>query len=413
MPLPTAPPMIRPSPSVAIGVRDRAIQIASTITATALMTISAVWAIWLSFWNQPKLIPTFQASQRSKNGVTLTTPRCAMSNTNSSQSFEAWSSASTTIAAMMPGRKWELRKRSRPDTYLAFFFVFVALAAETFLAGFFAPFLAPFLAFFITFFAAFLFAGFFLAPLVAAVAFLAAFFLAGVFLLSVAPDFLASFFAAAFFAVLPIVFVPSLLAGLLFLGTATSTGVFSASCCLEISGSATTASTTRMGFWAGGAARAADASPNAFHSRSAWASRGETSGYSGSSPTVGRIFQERAHLVPTAFSTTTATPATSFSLNASDGASSLVTIAFEVMQTSARSMSNSVPKIFWSETYTSGDASSDEPMCLAARSTSSAPVTTRRTARIISHFAASLSSRKFSKLSGNSARCTDGSASGL
>ena len=30
-------------------------------------------------------------------------------------------------------------------------------------------------------------------------------------------------------------------------------------------------------------------------------SRGETSGYSGSSPTVGRIFQERAHLVPLAF----------------------------------------------------------------------------------------------------------------
>src|SRR4029077_7860278 len=90
--------------------------------------------------------------------------------------------------------------------------------------------------------------------------------------------------------------------------------------------------------------------PSAFHSRSACASRGETSGYSGSSPTVGRIFHDRAHLMPTAFSTMTATPGTSFSRNASDGASSLVTIAFEVMQTSARSTSNRVSKILLSET---------------------------------------------------------------
>src|SRR6202035_714444 len=82
------------------------------------------------------------------------------------------------------------------------------------------------------------------------------------------------------------------------------------------------------------------ATPSAFHSRSAFASRGDTSGYSGSSPTVGRIFHDRAHLVPTAFSTTTATPGTSFSLKAPAGASSSVSIAFEVMQTSARSMSN-------------------------------------------------------------------------
>src|SRR5450756_1203253 len=89
--------------------------------------------------------------------------------------------------------------------------------------------------------------------------------------------------------------------------------------------------------------------PNAFHSRSALASRGETSGYSGSSPTVGRIFQERAHLMPMAFSTTTATPGTSLSRNAVAGGSSLVTMAFEVMHTSARSISNSVSKIVLSE----------------------------------------------------------------
>ena len=37
MPLPMAPPMIRPSARVARRVRDRAIQTASTITATALI----------------------------------------------------------------------------------------------------------------------------------------------------------------------------------------------------------------------------------------------------------------------------------------------------------------------------------------------------------------------------------------
>src|SRR2546423_2924167 len=97
--------------------------------------------------------------------------------------------------------------------------------------------------------------------------------------------------------------------------------------------------------------------PSAFHSRSASASRGDTSGYSASSPTVGRIFHDRAHLVPTAFSTTTATPGTSLSVKAFGGASALVTIAFEVMQISAMSTSNSVLKIALSETYTSGEAS--------------------------------------------------------
>src|SRR5436190_6884813 len=90
--------------------------------------------------------------------------------------------------------------------------------------------------------------------------------------------------------------------------------------------------------------------PSAFHSRNACASRGDTSGYSASSPTVGRIFHDRAHLMPCAFSTTTATPCTSPSLNASAGAASLVTIAFEVIETSAKSTSNSVLKIFLSDT---------------------------------------------------------------
>ncbi len=44
MPLPIAPPMIRPSATVANTVLDRAIQIPSTITAIALIAISATWA---------------------------------------------------------------------------------------------------------------------------------------------------------------------------------------------------------------------------------------------------------------------------------------------------------------------------------------------------------------------------------
>src|SRR5207237_3403618 len=54
----------------------------------------------------------------------------------------------------------------------------------------------------------------------------------------------------------------------------------------------------------------------ASHSRSAWASRGETSGYSGSEPTLGRIFHERAHFFPSARRNSTATPGTSSSRNA-------------------------------------------------------------------------------------------------
>ena len=54
-----------------------------------------------------------------------------------------------------------------------------------------------------------------------------------------------------------------------------------------------------------------------------------------------------------------------------------------------------------------GAASSEAPMRLAARSTSSAPVTTRRTRRTLRHFSASLSSRQVFGTSGNSSRCTE------
>ena len=55
----------------------------------------------------------------------------------------------------------------------------------------------------------------------------------------------------------------------------------------------------------------------------------------------------------------------------------------------------------------SGAASSEEPMRLAARSISSAPVTTRRTLRTLRHFSASASSRQAAGTSGNSSRCTE------
>src|SRR5581483_2281075 len=112
MPLPMAPPMISPSATVARWVCDRAIQIASAITATTFTAISATCADWLSFCSQPKLIPIFQASTRSKNGVTLTTPRRARSKPFSSQSFEAWSATSVTTAAMMPARSGVMAGRS-------------------------------------------------------------------------------------------------------------------------------------------------------------------------------------------------------------------------------------------------------------------------------------------------------------
>src|SRR4029079_6292237 len=63
------------------------------------------------------------------------------------------------------------------------------------------------------------------------------------------------------------------------------------------------------------------------HSRSACASRGVTSGSSGSLPTAGETFQERAHFVPSANLATTATPLTSGRRNADAGPSSEASVA--------------------------------------------------------------------------------------
>src|SRR3954447_8653134 len=194
MALPIAPPMISPSPIVASRVRERAIQMPSAITATALTTIRAVCTNWLSFWSQPKLMPVFKASTRSKNGVTWTVPRPARSNTNSSQSFDAWSSASVRTAAVAPGSR-RGRLLAMPDTYLArFFLVCFVLVFFFFTAGLcLAVPLAAFLAaFFTAFFTAFL------------AAFLAAFFFGACFadvlvVTAFLPGFSAAFFAGGAF----------------------------------------------------------------------------------------------------------------------------------------------------------------------------------------------------------------------
>ncbi len=61
----------------------------------------------------------------------------------------------------------------------------------------------------------------------------------------------------------------------------------------------------------------------------------------------------------------------------------------------------------------SGAASRLEPMRLAARSSSSAPVTTRRTSRTSSHFSASSSLRQALSSSGKVSRCTEPSSARL
>src|SRR5450759_4480386 len=76
------------------------------------------------------------------------------------------------------------------------------------------------------------------------------------------------------------------------------------------------------------------------HSRSALASRGEPSGYSGSAPMLVRIFHERAHLVPSARLGITATPGTSGRLKAPSELPTLRKVNAEVMQTSALTLRN-------------------------------------------------------------------------
>ena len=117
--------------------------------------------------------------------------------------------------------------------------------------------------------------------------------------------------------------------------------------------------------------------------------------------------QERAHFLPTALAGTTATPRTSGMTKASAGAGARNTAIALVMQISARSTPSSAAASSSSLRCTIGDASRLDPMRLAARSISSAPVTTDRTRRILSHFSASVSSFQAAGSRGNSSRCTE------
>ena len=82
-------------------------------------------------------------------------------------------------------------------------------------------------------------------------------------------------------------------------------------------------------------------------------------------------------------------PGSSSSAKAPAGAGASVRVRWEVMQTSAKSTERSTPSRSGSATWTTGAASRLAPIRFSRRSTSSAPVTTRRARRIASRFAAS------------------------
>ena len=129
-------------------------------------------------------------------------------------------------------------------------------------------------------------------------------------------------------------------------------------------------------------------------------------------PTSGRIFQQRAHLSPSASAGTTATPGTSSRVKAPAGAGAAVRVRSEVMQTSAKSTEASAARRASSATWTTGAASRLAPMRFSRRSTSSAPVTTRRTRRIASHLAARAASCQSRGVGRKSSRCTELSSPG-
>ena len=82
------------------------------------------------------------------------------------------------------------------------------------------------------------------------------------------------------------------------------------------------------------------------------------------------------------------------------------------MQTSAKSIEARAARRASSATWTTGAASRLAPMRLSRRSTSSAPVTTRRTRRMASHFAARAASCQSRGVAGKSTRWTELSSPG-
>ena len=117
--------------------------------------------------------------------------------------------------------------------------------------------------------------------------------------------------------------------------------------------------------------------------RSAWAS---------SAPTSGKTRQHRSHFSPGASATLTPTPGTSPSVNASGGTAPSLSAAAEVMQSSGKSIPASGAAHSGAAKISTA-AWRLEPMRFCARSSSIAPVTTRRSSRIFAHFSPNVSSR--------------------
>src|SRR5215469_3367940 len=135
------------------------------------------------------------------------------------------------------------------------------------------------------------------------------------------------------------------------------------------------------------------------------AQRWHRSVWLGTRPTSGSTLQQRSHRFPGAADTRTPTSGTSGIVKAPSGAGSGRTVPAEVMQSSARSTSRSC----WAST--AGTKSSTvacklDPRRFAPRSSSSAPVTTRRKSRNRDQRSPSASSRHPAGTSANSSRWT-------
>src|SRR6266446_8939244 len=133
------------------------------------------------------------------------------------------------------------------------------------------------------------------------------------------------------------------------------------------------------------------------------AQRRQRSSYPGTWPTSGSTRQQRSQRSPGAAETRAPIPATSGRVNASPGTGPIRTVPAEVMQSSARSMPRST-LISPSGTNNSTAACRLDPNLFAARSSSSAPVTTRRRSRSTCHRCSRAWSRHSAGTSGSSSR---------
>src|SRR5215472_3686128 len=135
------------------------------------------------------------------------------------------------------------------------------------------------------------------------------------------------------------------------------------------------------------------------------AQRWHRSVWLGTRPTSGNTRQQRSHRFPSAADTRTPTSGTSGSVKAPSGAGSSRTVPAEVMQSSARSTPRSC-RASTAGTKSSTAACRLDPRRLALRSSSSAPVTTRRKLRNSAQRSPSTSSRHVGGTSAKSSRWT-------